>query len=126
MYTVSLSSKISFMLVILKIFTSIWRRNTILYIFFLWRFSFTDSDNSQNNRGREGAILYFTLPLPPDDEHSVIYLQLCTRDDYHMFLIATLVFTRLLLDEIYHLIELLFDWLMMWCWFLFIWLLNWF
>ena len=32
-------------------------------------------------------------------------------DDYHVFLIATLVFTRLLLDEIYHLIELPFDWL---------------
>ena len=31
--------------------------------------------------------------------------------DYcHLFLIATLVFTGLLLDEIYHLIELLFDW----------------
>ena len=42
-----------------------------------------------------------------------IYLQLCTWDDYYIFLIATLVFTRLLLDEIYHLIELLFDWLMM-------------
>ena len=46
------------------------------------------------------------------------YLQLCTWDAYHIFLIATLVFARLLLDEIYHLIELLFDWLM-WCWFLF-------
>ena len=33
------------------------------------------------------------------------------KDDYHVFLIATLVFSRLLLDEIYHLIELLFDWL---------------
>ena len=32
-------------------------------------------------------------------------------DNYHVFLIAVLVFTRLLLDEIYHLIELLFDWL---------------
>ena len=32
-------------------------------------------------------------------------------DGYHVFLIATFVFTRLLLDEIYHLIELPFDWL---------------
>ena len=32
-------------------------------------------------------------------------------NDYHVFLIATLVFTKLLLDEIYHLIELPFDWL---------------
>ena len=42
------------------------------------------------------------------------------------FLIATLVITRLLLDEIYHFIELLFDWLMIWCWFLFVCLLIWF
>ena len=32
-------------------------------------------------------------------------------DDYHVFLYAAFVFTRLLLDEIYHLIELLFKWL---------------
>ena len=32
-------------------------------------------------------------------------------DDYHGFLIATVVFTRLLLDEIYYLIQLPVDWL---------------
>ena len=32
-------------------------------------------------------------------------------DGYHVFLIATLVFTRLLLDEIYHFIVLPFEWL---------------
>ena len=89
-------------------------------VFFLSEFSFTDTDNSQDSRGREGTIFYSTLPLPPAHEHSDIYLQLCTWDDYHIFLIATLVFTRLLLDEIYHLIELLFDWLMTWCWFSFV------
>ena len=36
-------------------------------------------------------------------EHWDIYLQFCMWDDYHVFLIATLLFTRLLLDEIYHL-----------------------
>ena len=81
--------------------------------FFLLGFSFTDIGNSQDSRGREGTIFYSTLPLPPTHEHWDIYLQLCMWDDYHVFLIATLVFTRLLLDEIYHLIELLFDWLMM-------------
>ena len=91
--------------------------------FFLSGFSFTDTDNSQDSRGREGTIFYSTLPLPPAHEHSDIYLQLCMWDGYHIFLIATLVFTRLLLDEIYHLIELLFDWLMMWCWFSFVYLL---
>ena len=52
-----------------------------------------------------------TLPLPPAHEHWDIYLQLCMWDDYHVFLIATLVFTRLLLDYIYNLIELPFEWL---------------
>ena len=31
-------------------------------------------------------------------------------DDYHVFFVATIVFSRLLLDEIYHLIELPFEW----------------
>ena len=35
-------------------------------------------------------------------------------DDYHVFLIITLVFTRLLFNETYHLIELSFDWLIDW------------
>ena len=76
--------------------------------FFLSGFSFTDTDDSQDSRGREGTIFYSTLPLPPAHEHSDIYLQLCMWDDYHIFLIALLVFTRLLLYEIYHLIELPF------------------
>ena len=32
-------------------------------------------------------------------------------DDYHILLIATFVFTRVLIDKIYHPIELPFDWL---------------
>ena len=88
--------------------------------------SFAESDDSHNSKGRERTIFYSTLPLPPAHEHSDIYLQLCMWDDYHIFLIAPLVFTRLLLDEIYHLIEFLFKWLMIWCWFLFVYLLIWF
>ena len=67
--------------------------------------------DQQNSRGREGTIFYFILPLPPVHEHWDIYLQLRMWNDYHVFLIATLVLTRLLLDEIYHLIELTFEWL---------------
>ena len=66
------------------------------------------------SQGREGTIFYSTLPLPTFHEHWDIYLQLCMWDDYHKFLIATLVFTRLILlviDEIYNLIELPFEWL---------------
>ena len=62
----------------------------------------------RKSRGREGITFYFTLPILPTHEHSDICLQLCMWDDYHVFLIATLVFIWLLLNEIYHLI----DW---WC-----------
>ena len=78
-------------------------------LFFLSEFSFTDTDDSQDSMGRERTIIYSTLPPPPAHEHSDIYLQLCMRDGYHIFLIAPPVFTRMLLDEIYHLIELLFN-----------------
>ena len=72
----------------------------LIHFFFLSGFFFTDTDDSQDSRGREATIFYSTLPLTPAHEHSGIYLQLCIWDDYHMFLIATLVFTRLLLDDI--------------------------
>ena len=53
------------------------------FFFFLSEFSFTDTDDSQDSRGREGTIFYSTLPLPPAHEHSDFYLQLCMWDDYH-------------------------------------------
>ena len=87
------------------------RLNNIYFSFFLSGFSFTYNDDSQDSRGREGTFAYFTVPLPPAHEHSGVHLQLCMWDDYQVFLIAMIVFTRLLLDEIYHLIELPFDWL---------------
>ena len=83
----------------------------MLFIFFSIKIFFTDTCSSQDSRGREGTTFYSNLPLQPAHEHSDIYLQLCMWDDYHIFLIATLVFTRLLLDEIYHLVELPFEWL---------------
>ena len=77
----------------------------IAIFFFLSGFSFTDTGNWQDTREREGAIFYSTLPLPTAHAHSGIYLQLCVWNDYHVFLTPPVVFTRLLLDEIYHLIE---------------------
>ena len=62
---------------------------------------------------REERRLSFIPPLPTH-EHSEIFLQVCMWDGYHIFLIVPRVFTRLLLDEIYHLIELSLDWLMFW------------
>ena len=72
----------------------------VFFFFFLPGFSFTDTDDSQDCRGREWTIFYSTIPLPPAQEQSYIYLQLCMWDGYHIFLIAMLVFTRLLIDEI--------------------------
>ena len=34
-------------------------------LFFLLGFSLKNTGNSQDSRGREGTIFYFTLPLPP-------------------------------------------------------------
>ena len=85
-----------------------YRNSSFVVAFFLSGFSFTDTDDWQYSWGRAGTIFYSTLPLPPAHEHSDFYLQLCMWDDYRIFLIAPLVFTRLLLDEIYHLIELHF------------------
>ena len=78
-------------------------------VFFLSGFFLTD--DSQDSKGREGTTFYSTLRLPPAHEHWDIYFQLCMWDDSHVFLTATLVFTRLLVDEIYHLIEFSFEWL---------------
>ena len=74
----------------------------------------TDTGDLQDSKGRKGTIFYSTLPLPPAHEHSDIYLQLYMWDDYHIFLITPLILSRLILDEIYHLNELPFNWLMMW------------
>ena len=90
------------------------------------RVFFTDTENSQDSRGRERTIFYSTLALPPAHEHWGIYSQLCMWDGYHVFLIATLVFTRLLYSmrfttlSTYH----LSDWFMMQC--LFVYLMNWY
>ena len=85
-------------------------KETLIWFFFYqgflyghWRFT--------GQQGKRGDHLLFHSPLPPAHEHWEIYLQLYMWDDYHVFLITTLVFTRLLLDEIYHLIELPFEWL---------------
>ena len=75
------------------------------FLFFLYGSPFMDTDDPQHGMGREETIFYSILPLQPAHEHSDIYLQL----SYYMLLIATIAFIRLLLDEIYHLIELPFD-----------------
>ena len=80
-----------------------------MYLFFIrvffhghWRLT------GQQGKREDHLLLHSTSPI-------YSYLQLCMWDKDHIFLIAPLAFSRLLLDEIYHLIELLFDWLID-CW----------
>ena len=94
----------------------------VLFLFFIIIFffqSFISRTQTTHRTAGEGKgssfIPLYCFQLPLANENSDIYLQLCKWDDNHMFLIAPLVFTRLLFDEIYHLIKLLSDLLMMWC-----------
>ena len=41
----------------------------LLDFFFLSGYFFTDTDDSQGSREREGIIFYSTLPLPPAHKH---------------------------------------------------------
>ena len=103
-----LLSNCKFFLLIQQILPSF---SHLIHLFFSIRVFFTDTDDSQDSRRREGTIFYSTLPLPPAHGDWDIYLQLCKWDEYHVFLIVTLVFTSMVLDEIYHHIELAFEWL---------------
>ena len=92
-----------------------WFQSIFYYLGFL---SCTLATHRTGGEGREpcfNSLYHF---------HSLtnIHFQLCMWAYYHIFLIKPLLFTRLLLDEIYHLIELPFYWLTMWCWFLFVYL----
>ena len=105
---------------------SCWQTQLKAKFFFYQGFlSRTPTTHRTVGEGREPYLipLYHLKPLT---NIQTFILQLCMWDDYHIFLIALLIFTRLLLGEIYHLIEVLFDWLMMWCWFLLVYLLIWF
>ena len=58
-------------------------------LFVLSGFSFTETDNLQDSRRREGDLLSIYLTLPAAHKKSNIYFQLCTCDDFQIFLIAT-------------------------------------
>ena len=48
-----------------------------LNFFLLSGLSFKDNDDSQDRKEREGTFFHSILSLPPVDEPSDIYLQLC-------------------------------------------------
>ena len=79
-----------------------------LLLFYLSGFSsqkLTIHRTAGERRGPSFIPLYNFHPL------TNIGTFICMWDDYHVFLIATLVFTRLLLDGIYHFNQLPFEWL---------------
>ena len=78
--------------------------------FFSIRVFFKGTVDSQDRRGKGGDHL-LSHSTTSTRSRTLRHFQLCMWDDHHVFLIATLVFTRLLLDEIYHLIKLPFKWL---------------
>ena len=92
--------------------------NNVFLIFFLSKFS--DADNSQGSRWREGTITFTR-----SRNLRLLFATFHVRWLSHIFN-RPLAFTRLLLDEIYHLLELPFDWLMIWGYFLFVYLLIWY
>ena len=95
----------------IKIFGYIYVLCIYIYIYYIYFLFYQDVLHRHWTVGEgRGTIFYSTVSLPPANKHWDIYSQLCKWNDYHLFFIATLVFTRLLLDEIYHLIELKFAW----------------
>ena len=108
--------------------TNLFSKEMLVYLLLLSSFFFSirvffhwvsNTDNSEDSTSTFHSSTF-------THSRTLRHLQFCTWDDYHIFLITQLAFTRLLLNEIYHLIELQFDWLMMWCWFSFGCLLIWF
>ena len=87
------------------------RAGHVFFVFFLFRVFFHRHWRFTGQQGKGEDHLLFHSTTSTAHEHSDIYLQLCMWDDYHVFLIAKQVFTRLLLDEIHYLIELPIDWL---------------
>ena len=74
--------------------------------FFSIKVFFTDTDDSQDSSGREGTnLINLFLPSSPPSRSRTFRLsfQLRMWADHPVFLIAQLVSTRQLLDEIYHL-----------------------
>ena len=94
-------------------------------IFFSVRVFFHGHWRLTGQQGARGDNLLFDSITSTCSGTFSIYLQLCMWDDCHIYLIAPLVFARLPLHGIYHLIEIPFDWLMMWQMVLFVYMMIW-
>ena len=66
----------------------------LFFFFLLSGFSFTDTDNSKDSSEGRGPSFIPPYHFYPLMNIQTFILKLCTWDDYHIFLIALLVFTR--------------------------------
>ena len=95
----------------------------ILMFYFSFKVFFYRHWQFTGQQGKGGDHLLFHSTTSTQSKHWDIYLKLCMWDEYHAFLIATLVFRFTILTN-YYLIDWLIDWLMMQH--LFAYLINWF
>ena len=94
---------------------SVASKASAVFLFFFYQGAYSQTHRTAHRRAgnRRGPFFIPLYHFSPLTNIPTFILQLCSWDDYHIFLIARLVYARLLLDEIYHLIELLFERLMM-------------
>ena len=95
-------------LIQIKVKNNNTKTNCAEIIFFSMRVFFHGHLRLTGQQGKGGDHLLFHSTTFLAHEHSGIYLELRMYYDYQLFLIAPLVFTRLVLDEIYHLIKIPF------------------
>ena len=84
-------------------------------IFFLWRFSFMDTGNSQDSRGRDETIFIPLCHFHPLTKIQTYIINFVCEMTLTHFNCTTCIYQTATQWDCYHLIELPFDWLMMWC-----------
>ena len=93
----------------------------LLFSFFSIKYFFYGYWQLTGQQGKGGNCLLFH---PVTSNHSQSFRHLFVI--LHVRFLSHIFNRNDCIDEIYHLIELLFDSLMMWCWFSFVFLLIWF
>ena len=63
-------------------------KSIFFFLFFFYQGFLSRTLTTHRTAEEEKGPSYSTLPLPPAQEHSDIYLQLCVWDDYHMLMLV--------------------------------------
>ena len=78
----------------------------------------------QQGKGGDHLLFYSTTSTRSQSFRD-LFAALPVKWLSHIFSCIACIY-QLLVDDFYHLIKLPFDWLMMWCWFLFAYVMIWF